>query len=278
MNMTELKVLGDEGRTKYNPNLVQKMKEMAEARDRQAEIKRRAIRPGGEIFSLETIADGWRITGVQSAYGSCTEYDLQNRLLPLLHTQDELAKYTAEARKRKYYGGCSLRDLYPIFRALWLNRDGDYKENVEAVRRFLNESLDNTWLNTLTRVIYAKTSDACTDLVLHDYGVPGQTAVRKWISGSDEPVRAASDKAVYAALLGTKDTPQITDVFSWISGKDVYLFRWKGSIRKEQLSKAVTLGIHGNVKFGINANTDIEVSRQALGVRLSALRQGDKRT
>ncbi len=175
-------------------------------------------------FSLEDLADCYRINGIQYRNG-IYQVDLAKTLLDngASKTQDQWANYSKEAiaNNQFYLGDFPL--YHSLFSALFSNKDNpNYKDKIEEARTFAGKMCKNNWLMTLTRTKYKAIGK---DEIIHNFGMQDQYKINENIAGLDEFVKNGSNKEVYKAILGMDDINLINQVYNWISGKDAFLWR-----------------------------------------------------
>ena len=183
--------------------------------------------------SLENKVDCWSINGVQYRNGIYT-VDLLKTLLDngSSKTQDGWAEFSEKAIGNKgfYVGDLPLQ--HAIFTTLFKNKNALNNDEIENIRKFLNDSMVKHWMMTLTRFNYTPFDE---DIVIHNYGLQDKYEIRENIVGLDELVKNASDKKPYKAILGTDDTAEINAVYNWITGKDAYLWRVNSKPKKNDV-------------------------------------------
>lgn len=219
-------------------------------------------------YIIERLADdsGWRTQNVVMHDGRLVSCDFSSKLLCPM-TQDELANYTVEARKKNGYGGCSLPDFYDLLRSDFLNKDGVYKAIIDEKRFFLRDALRYHWVNTLSRACYKAKDIGC---VVHGYGLPECKTVNANIAGNSEWIRNVKDPRIYKALFGTDNNTEINEVFKWVTGCDSFLWRLNEVEVTEDIERVVALGIDYYDGFYLGAVNDLGIRRPAFGVRVVA--------
>lgn len=174
-----------------------------------------------QSFSLQE-KSLWTINGVRYR-DITTSVDLSQKLLPSM-TQDKLAKYTKENKDN--FHGASFPFYHVLFTTLYNHKENkEYKKGVEEVRYFINESMLNHYLNTLTRLKY---NSSGKDLIIHDYKQPNQKIVKlDSMVGEDGSITEIKNiENLLKVLLGTKQSvEEINSVYNWLTGSNAYLFR-----------------------------------------------------
>ncbi len=214
-------------------------------------------------FSLETLADRWKLRGVKGIEGYV---ELGNALLDNgnTRTQNQWADYTIKARKKNELGTPSYDTCWSIFETLYDNREGKHKDEIEKIRGFL-EGAFKRYLVTLTRVRYTPNQN---DAVIHDYGMSEQREIKVETVGPDEYVKDSTRKEIYKALLGTDDTAKIDEVFKWITGKNIYLYRVNSE--PKNVDERVAWFGAGSGRAGLYCYRDPLYSIASLGVSVRA--------
>jgi len=195
-------------------------------------------------FSIEELADGYRISGIQYHSQNCA-YDLDRKYDPsLTHTQEEWGQLRDQARpKGEFYAGTA-PEYYAILKALHKNKNNaQFKPIIEEARTYLQDVLkqQNPYMITLSR---AKYNPAGLDEIVHDFGTKEEQPPKPAkLAGPNGYITAKKTKAqdFVQAVLGTTDTvEQISEVFKWVTGKETYA--WRISQPQNQQDRVVALG------------------------------------
>ncbi len=220
--------------------------------------------PEGSIdFKVEKIDGGYRISGVQHRKTSGA-YDLSAKLLPS-KTQEQHAKHAAKAKPEQYRAG-SAPLYHAIFKTLYKNKDGKYKDVIQEIRVFLKETFENTWVNTLSKTTYNPAGQK--DRVLHDAGQKDEYPVDEDITGPEGYITQAQTQASNAckAVLEDNNLQEINKVYKWVTDKDTYLWRLTQKPESSE-ERVVALGVDDYGYFDINTIDGISGNGPALGVR-----------
>jgi len=217
---------------------------------------------GSADFKVEKIVGGYRISGIQHRKTSGA-YDLSAKLLPS-KTQEQHAKHAAKAKPDQYRTG-SAPLYHAIFKTLYKNKDGKYKDVIQEIRVFLKKTFENTWVNTLSKTTYNPAGQK--DRVLHDVGQK-EYPVDEDITGPEGYITQAQTQASNAckALLDDNNLQEINKVYKWVTDKDTYLWRLTQKPESPQ-DRVVALGVNDYDDFSINADDGINDDGPALGVR-----------
>mgnify|MGYP001574488440 FL=1 len=217
-------------------------------------------------FSIEDVADCYRISGMEYRNRIC-QIDLSKALLPS-GTQEEHAQRRKQALSNNDFYTTDFRLFHGVINALYQNREGPFKSQIESARASLSGLMNGKWLMTLTRIRYAPTGQ---DSVIHNYKQDDQYEVAVDFVGPDGFITKQETNAAPAlqALLSTQQSPQeIDQVYKWLRSKDAYL--WRVNSRPEAMVERVA---------GFFADSDWSVfycfrgpqfSGAAFGVRLCA--------
>lgn len=209
-------------------------------------------------FDLENHRDFWRIHGVNYR-DSIQPVDLSKKLLRPM-TQNESIIYSINALQNNRFRAASMPLYHSVFTSLFRNIRSKKGKDIEKIRKFLYESINN-FISTLTRVEY---NPSGIDKIIHNCNIPGQYEIAGNFVGPDEFVKNTSNQAVYKALLGTDDTQEINEIYKWICGNNPFL--WRVNHRPENQDICVA-------GFGASSGADLwccgdpRDSDSALGVR-----------
>lgn len=196
----------------------------------------KTVLPGTAGFTIQELTDFYRIDGIRycgnnNGLHSNFLYDLcKAPLAP--KTQQEHIEHASNATPDEFRA-CNAPLVYAICKALYENKDGLYHACIENARQRL-DSIFQTSVSTLSSVVYNGTlapdanSAIMEDLVTHYHEKSPQRSVSK-LCGPNGPITdPKTDAYQYVwSLLDTADTmKEVNDVFKWITGKDVYAFRY----------------------------------------------------
>jgi len=216
----------------------------------------------GKILEKKVVSfdEFWTIPNVNYE-GKVSSWDLLKKLMPSVNF-DETVNQTKRAKEENYFYTESIKFYYSLFKTLYDSEE----ENVEEIRNFLNKSMNGTWLNTTTLINYKKSGK---DQIIHNYSLPNQEKINQKFVGVDEIVKNSKNKDFYKNLLGSENVKKINEVFQWITGKQLRLWRFNYEMTNDKISIA---RMDSNLKYSNlccdNENPDYDVA--SLGVRLSA--------
>lgn len=213
-------------------------------------------------FSIEDLPDRYRLHNVPYL-GKLVVIDRSKALLDngAAHTQKEWAVLT---RDTEWKIGSGPEEFASSF-ALHANRehpDAKQRPLVTEVKNMLANDFRKYGMMTSTRIHYAVQGQ---DIVIHDFGYDNERRINQNIVGSDGCVKEGCgfDSAI-GALLGTEDCGNVNAVYSWVSGKQPYL--WRFNQRPGQNSeRALVLG-RSNERFSISAYGNFGSYRPARGM------------
>jgi len=206
--------------------------------------------PAASGFSIESLADSYRISGVMLD-GEEHVVELDKTLLDggNSHTQDEWVGLTQKVPSAKLYTAMIL--------TLYTNKDhkdSKQKALVEELKGVLKQDFISHYMMTSTRVAYQPQG---SDRVMQNYGQPGETLGTKNMTGSNCWIKTGcgADNEL-EALLGTNNCNQLENAFEWVSDKKPYFWRLNSKPSEEDV-RAVVLGLGGNDDgFGIDVDID----------------------
>ena len=174
-------------------------------------------------FSIEDVAGCYRISGMEYRNGIC-QIDISKALLPA-GTQEEHAQGRKQALANNDFYTPDFPLFHGVINALYQNREGPFKNQIESARASLSDLMNGKWLMTLTRIRYAPTGQ---DSVIHNYGQDDQYEAAIGFVGPDGVITKQETNAAPAlqALLSTQQSPQeIDQVYKWLRNKNAYLWR-----------------------------------------------------
>ncbi len=179
-------------------------------------------------FNIFEIEDGYRIAGVRYLDRGriC---DLAKELLPAT-TQEAYAHYTANAEPNAYTAACA-PVIHAMCKTLYQNRDGKHKELIEKVRKFLQKTFQETWIHTLSQVVY---NPRARNIIIHEIENPRRYS-HAWSVGPKVLIKELTRKdfPYCLVILGEKNKQEANKVYKWITGHDTYL--WNQGKRPEQI-------------------------------------------
>lgn len=215
-------------------------------------------------FSIESLADRYRLHEVPVPYHEgLSVVDISKALLDngKNHTQREWVTLTREGPWRipsgpLYHAVCSS--------ALYANEehpDDSQRAFIDTIKKMLATDVRKGSM-TSTRILYNSKKE---DTVVHNFGYDDERKISQNIVGPDGFVnKDCSFGSAIEALLGTEDCEKVRTVYSWLVGKESYLWRFKQKPQHDQ-ERALVLGVN-NVRFYIYADVDLYGSRPARGV------------
>ena len=209
---------------------------------------------GGLESRIITSDDYWTIQNV-NYQGKIQSMDLSKELLPRREFND-LMEYVKKAKVEDFIA-ISMRDTYSLFKAVYESKD----KSKEEIRSFLKGSMENNWLK-ITTVIQHRLSGK--DQIIHDYSLPNQEIINQRFVGPDELVKDSNDFELYNHLLGSKNVNEINEIFNWITGKDLRIYRF--NFIKDDFFRVGCL--HLSDYSGLFFNNLIHHNIPSLGVRL----------
>src|SRR3989338_158773 len=192
-------------------------------------------------FAIEEYDECFRIYGVHYEDEICT-FDLNKNYFgngKYYYLND----LVIESKKEYEQGGfpaASMRKLHAICETLYENRNHQnlkFKIQIETARKRLNSLLSDNWNIfwniTLTKTVYEPNG---LDSIVQDVGLPDEKTIHVNVVGPDEWITNAKTSSLYSALTGCDNSQKINDVYSWITGRNVYLHRFnsKPSQRTER--------------------------------------------
>ena len=190
-------------------------------------------------FKIEELPEWYRLRNVPYN-GGLYEVDWSKRLLDngKARTQDEWVRRT----DRIEWKLPNLCLSYASLLALYTNRDCAVCSDLvkKVVEEVFMPDLRNNNLYTSTRVIYLPEGK---DVVIHDIGYQTETRIETMMAGIDVPITAnCAFEDEVAALLGTRNTSEVEQVYNWVKVEEIYLYRENDRPKKEVL-RALTLGL-----------------------------------
>lgn len=247
----------------WNRNLpIKDIKQPADLPKVESRTQASLVVPVTKGFGLEDLTDCWRIHGV--SFGSDVyTVDLAKELLAggARKTQDDWLAYSNEAAKKNEFHVVSAPAYHAGFRTLFKHKDdAQHKDLIGKIRTYLAATFQNTWVSTLSRVLYLTSHSDMVKHFLPSKDVPIN------VVGSTGYVTKMPCENECNALLG--DTTQnINETYQWLTGKNTYL--WRRIQKPEQTDpRAVVLGVIDADSFNLGADDDLISNRPALGVRL----------
>ncbi len=217
--------------------------------------------------NISTIGDYWQVSGVNYRNGIHT-VDLAKTLLDNgnAKTQDEWASYSESALTQNEFRAPDYPLFYGLVKALYSAKDNSTKaQEVEEAKKFLKDTSRARWLMTLTRIDYQPIGE---DIITHNFGTREKYEEKTDFVGLDGLLTDKATPASCKALLGSDNVQEISDVFQWLNGTNTYILRVNS--KPDQLIERVAGFWAGSVRAGLGCGRNSSVSRESLGVRLSA--------
>ncbi len=141
-------------------------------------------------------------------------WHLSGSLIPSM-TQDEAAKYSSQ----EGFHTLSVPDYFELFQAMYDLRDNGGE--VEKARAFIQSSMRNHFLGTLTRLGYVAKGK---DNVVHNYKTDSEKRLKTNLVGDDGLVRDVLTSEVSLALTGKKPE-EIEELLRYINKTPAYIWR-----------------------------------------------------
>ena len=215
--------------------------------------------------NVQNNQDFWRIGSVQYRNGIYV-VDLAKSLLDNgnTRTQDDWAKHYESAIGRNEFHTPNYPLLYGLVKALYNARDKPaQKNNVAETSSFLKDKSRAHWLMTLTRVRYQPQGN---DVVIHNYGTRDKYEEQVDFIGPDERIEGTAKPLACQRLLGTNDSVQnINNLFNWLNGTDIYI--WRVNKKPKKVDERVAGFGAGSVGAILNCNRNPSCAYSSLGVR-----------
>jgi hypothetical protein len=214
---------------------------------------------------LQSNNDFWTIENVEYR-DSIYKVDLLKDLLDKGNSknQDDWVKYSKNAQdNNNFYVGD-----FPLYHSLFtsLHKLND-KPEIEEIRSFLQKQFIEKWLMTLTRIKYQSSGK---DDIIHNYKMSDEYSVKDNFVGPDEYVKDSKNKINYKSLLGTDNLKEINEVYNWITGKDIYL--WRLNSKPKSLDERVAWFGANSARAILSCSWGPSDINSSLGVR--AVRHG----
>ena len=176
-------------------------------------------------------------------------------------TQDQWAEYSRIAKQNNSFYTADFPLYNSLFTALFNRRN---EKAAEEIRKFLNEQFEKNWLITLTRIKYMPEG---LDEIIHNYKTPDQYIIKENISGPDGYLKDRETNAQPAlnAVLGSKKTDEIGEIYKWITGEEAYI--WRLSNKPEEIEERVARFNASSVRAVLYCCRNPSGSNSSLGVR-----------
>ena len=248
-----------------NPNLI-KLAQRLGNKELPREKTAEPVKP--KQISIDNSPDFWTIPNGGYKIGVYT-VDLAKQLLGngSSKPQDEWIEYSKQAQQNNNFYAGNFPLYHSIFTALFNNKDGNQKDEIEEIRQFIKQQMLDKWLMTLTRIIYAPKGQK--DKVMHNYGMPNSYAIElDSFIGPDGFIKNTDKvKEPLQALLDTQqDVKEINSVYKWLTDVDAYIWRINSDV--QNIDERVAGFGAGSVGAYLWCNRDPRDSYSALGVRV----------
>lgn len=147
--------------------------------------------------------------------GKPSKYKLLDKLSPSM-TQDKLAEFYESEKKKG--------NPLPLnsIQVMGLLEDTANSEDNE-LKNYVQKSLRENWLNTLTRVIYKPAKQK--DEVIHNYGTSDAYSIVGNIVGNDNLIENINNENALESLLKTKDVKKLNEISDAINKTPMYFWR-----------------------------------------------------
>ncbi|MEK6820585.1 MAG: hypothetical protein AABX71_02630 [Nanoarchaeota archaeon] len=209
---------------------------------------------------ISSIADCWQIQGVNYR-NNIIRVDLAKQLLDSgkAKTQDRWAEYRniAEPKGDFYTGDMPL--YHAVFTALFNQKD---KSESEEAKQFIQKSMREKWLMTLTRPAYQPKGK---DKIIHNYNTNDFYPLEETIVGPDRKI-AKADSLALKNILGTGNIKEIKDIYKWLNDTDTYLYRLNS--KPSKVDERVAWFGAGSGRLGLYCDRYPDFSISSLGVRV----------
>lgn len=205
-------------------------------------------------LGIQSTKDCWQIPEV--AYrGETSIYDLSKTPLKS-KTQEEHAKHREQAKGDFYVADMPL--YHSLFTALYNQRNNP---QTEEIRAFIQKSMREKWLTTLTRIAYQPKGK---DKIIHNFGTNEQYDLEENIVGHDRIIQLEDSNALNA-LLGTDNINEINEVYNWINNTPAYI--WRLNQKPEQIDERVARFFASSDGAIFDCDRNPLFSYEGLGVR-----------
>ena len=212
-----------------------------------------------EKTNIKSLNDYWQIKGVN--YQNKVEtINLAKQLLPRM-VQNKHAEYREQAiLKGEFYTG-DMPLYHAIFTALFNQKD---KPESEQARQFIQKSMKENWLMTLTRIAYQPRGK---DKIIHNYNTKDARTLEENIMGKERYIEDA-DKLTLKALLGTENIQEIKDIYNWINKTNTYI--WRVNSKPNKIKECVVRFYADSDGAYLNCGRDSDCRDPSLGVFICA--------
>ena len=204
---------------------------------------------------LESKIDSWKISNVNYRNGIYA-VELAKELLPA-KTQDEHAQHREQAKGDFYTADMPL--YHSLFTALYQQRNSP---QAEEIRAFIQKSMREKWLATLTRIAYQPKGN---DKIIHNYSTKEQYELQGNIVGPDREI-VREDSLALKALLGMDNIDEIKEVYNYINQTPTYI--WRVNSKQKNVDERIARFSAGSVGASLSCGRYPDNADSALGLRI----------
>lgn len=222
-----------------------------------SETPKEKINQKSENPIVQSAGDFWTIQNV-NYNGKISDYELSKNLLDSA-TQDEYIKNYLIAKQNNGFHCADMPLQYAIFKAL---HDSNSTEKEDA-RLFIQKSMREKYLMTLTRILYKPTKKT-PDKVVHNYGLPNEEYIKAVDFVGPDRELILDDKNVLEALLLTNDTDEVKNVLKWINQTPVWI--WRLNSKPNKLDGRVARFYADFVRANLSCNRNPSNRNSSLGI------------
>ncbi len=147
--------------------------------------------------------------------GKAVKYRLLDKLSSSM-TQDKLAEFYESEKKKG--------NPLPLnsIQVMELLEDTANSKNAE-LKNYIQKSLKENWINTLTRVIYKPVEEK--DVTIHNHGTSDSYSITGDIVGNDNWIKDINNQNALESLLKTKDVEKLNKISDKINQTPMYFWR-----------------------------------------------------
>ena len=204
-------------------------------------------------------SDFWAVPNIHYR-GDTLTADLSKKLLPA-RTQQHHTEHRKSAQEGEFVTA-DMPFYFAMFYALFEQKDA-FEYSGQA-RNFIQRAIRQKFPITLTRIAYTPRGK---DVVTNNYGTKDSYQTRANIVGPDRFIEKANNGAL-TAILGTGDIARINQVFNWINGTDLSIYRLKD--KPQDLKEAVARFVAYPDSARVSCIRHHDDAGASLGVRVSA--------
>ncbi|MEK6829331.1 MAG: hypothetical protein AABY15_04325 [Nanoarchaeota archaeon] len=213
-----------------------------------------------QIIQTPTIDNNlefWTIPNVNYR-GNTQSYELSKNLLPA-KTQSQFASDYQTAITNNQFHSADMRLYHAIFNEVYNQRNSP---DSEEIRAFLNESLRNNWLTTLTRIQYQPKGK---DIVIHNYNTSDEYKLEEKIVGPDRSIEQSDDSAL--KTLTGMESAKLNQIYQWINNTNGFI--WRVNSKPNNIEERVARLNADSVRFNLYCYWYPDGASASLGVRRS---------